>query len=172
MIPFSSDAPRPCTDRGDLFIAPHHQPHTTNAYKRRVEMAKYLCSTCPIKLACRDEGRRLGAEGVWGGEDDVERKAAGIESGRRFRQLAPCGTTAAARRHRRKGEDLCSPCAQAESVHTQNQKAKKAPPECGTRAGYQRHLRNGETPDQKCRDANNAADRLLHTTGSTVATAA
>lgn len=35
-------------------------------------------------------------------------------NGRVFRVLKPCGTTAAAKRHRRRGEDVCDACHAAE----------------------------------------------------------
>lgn len=80
------------------------------------------------------------------------------------RPLAPCGTEAAYRRHRRRGEHADAACRAANVAATQNRKARQAPaprqraerppPPCGTKAAYERHKRLGESPCQPCRDAN------------------
>jgi hypothetical protein len=164
---------RPCRDVPDLFTAPDGERGNTAEYFSRVNAAKAVCYGCPIIWACRDEGRRLAADGVWGGEDERERKAVGgpgRQPATRPRQVARCGTESGARRHRRREEPVCAPCLQAESLANQLRKAgRRRPAECGTRAGYLQHRRRRERACDQCRYANAAADRRLHTTGSTVA---
>lgn len=76
MIP-STDGPLPCKADPELFHAPDGQHTDTPNYQVRVAEAKALCVGCPERIPCRDRGRALGATGVWGGEDDVDRAAAG-----------------------------------------------------------------------------------------------
>lgn len=72
------------------------------------------------------------------------------------RQLKPCGTAAAARRHYRYGEQPCDACRRAELEYQRARKGYKPfrPAVCGTVAGYRRHHRNGEEPCAECRAAN------------------
>jgi hypothetical protein len=71
------------------------------------------------------------------------------------KQLKPCGTPAARRRHIRKGEEVCEACRRAhvEEV-TWYQRRGPVPPRelrpCGTEAAYQRHIRRGELADDAC----------------------
>src|SRR5690242_12152773 len=105
-------APTPCKGRPDLFTIPEGERPGSASYNARVSEAKRLCARCPELLACRDEARARSEEGVWGGEDDTERAAA---LGRRLkpvrvpRELAPCGTEQARRRHRRR-QEACATC--------------------------------------------------------------
>ncbi|MDH6141117.1 hypothetical protein P3T35_003130 [Kitasatospora sp. GP30] len=137
-----SDGPLPCRIAPDLFFAPDGARDT----KERVRDAKAMCQLCPIQVACRDEGRRLHAVGIWGGEDDTERTDA----------IAELGPT------------QVEPSA-ADTVVETAKRTPRRPVEHGTRPGYQRHRRRGEAACDPCRFANAAADRLLRTTGSTKA---
>jgi len=40
---------------------------------RRLRLAKTICDHCPVQQPCRDEGRRNGEAGMWGGETEEER---------------------------------------------------------------------------------------------------
>jgi hypothetical protein len=64
-------------------------------------------------------------------------------------KLAPCGTTAARRRHDKNGEQ-CPTCGPI--------KRRPAPQPCGTPAAFQRHKRAGQTPCEPCRVAYRQAD--------------
>lgn len=83
------------------------------------------------------------------------RKRVAID-GRTGRKLKPCGTNAAYKRHRQKGE-RCVKCWKAHADAVRKFKKKKPGPKglrpCGTEAAYRRHYRNKETPDQMCLDA-------------------
>jgi hypothetical protein len=104
----------PCrTTDPELFFAPDATSILT---------AKALCMKCPIVNACREEGRRLRATGVWGGEDDKDRTKAGRKPVR-TRVYAPCGTEAAARRHWRKGEPACQLCLDGAAAAKANRQA-------------------------------------------------
>jgi hypothetical protein len=159
----------PCQDEPELFHAPEGREHANSALAR-INAAKSLCFTCPVIAACRTLGRQLRETGVWGGEDDNERKAAGVKPGPTYVACYPeCGTEAGAKRHRRAGGKPCRPCLSAES--SANVARKREPVKCGTRPGYQRHRRRGEEACDPCRHANSAADRRLSQTGSTLAAA-
>lgn len=80
------------------------------------------------------------------------------------KNLLPCGTPAAARRHRQAREPLCDPCSAAERADKEQQRrAKGMKPmqaaKCGTRPAYQGHLRRKEVPCQACKDADRAYRR-------------
>lgn len=105
-------------------------------------------------------------------EDDrhLDRPAVGKNMGndtRRPKPLAPCGTTAAWRRHRRRGEAPCDACRAANSARTKARrsdvpkpapKARSVAPH-GTQAAYVRHWRRGETPCGPCATAHLAHER-------------
>jgi hypothetical protein len=67
----------PCRQQPDAFHAPAGEHFGTPGYLRRVNTARELCFRCPIKLSCREQGRQLREPGIWGGETDEERAAAG-----------------------------------------------------------------------------------------------
>lgn len=130
----------PCQDDPELF----HAPDRVRDTKQRVQAAKAVCQPCPVRVACRDEGRRLRAAGIWGGEDDTERGDVLDELDQAQAAEPP----------------------KADAV-PKAPTARRQPPEHGTRPGYQRHRRRGEAACEPCRIANSAADRRLRTTGST-----
>jgi len=50
-------------------------PDEDNVYdKDRLKYAKSVCSRCPVKMECREEGDSLNAIGVWGGLTEGERR--------------------------------------------------------------------------------------------------
>ena len=72
--------------------------------------------------------------------------------------LAPCGTLAAYKRHKRMGEEACDPCkdANAEAVAkyrggTTTGKRRPRHAECGSYSACIRHRRKGEPVDLACR---------------------
>jgi hypothetical protein len=80
------------------------------------------------------------------------------------RELKPCGTPAAYRRHLRRGETPCQECKRAETEYQQSRPAYRARhpvsrgplQPCGTYAGYERHRHRGERICEECREANTA----------------
>lgn len=78
------------------------------------------------------------------------------------RELKPCGTAAAFRRHLRHEEQPCEACYEAERERQRESHGWKPlrPARCGTVSGYRRHLRAGERACAECRAANAAATRM------------
>ena len=73
---------------------------------------------------------------------------------------SPCGTRAAAVRHRANGEKPCDACLEAEREdsrrrwsESRRRGARRVRQPCGTRAAYSRHVRAGEQPCDECRAA-------------------
>lgn len=71
------------------------------------------------------------------------------------RELKPCGTVAAYRRHCVRKEEACAPC--KEAMRLCGEQRRKNPPECprklapcGTYGGAQRHARRKEEPCGPC----------------------
>lgn len=91
--------------------------------------------------------------------------------------VAPCGTPAAYRRHRRRGEEPCDECkaAVAEDERSRYRAQPKgtdrapAPPDCPNPSpgGVARHRRAGELPCSACLSAYNAAQRERRAEAST-----
>lgn len=85
------------------------------------------------------------------------------------RELKPCGTLAAYRRHYLHGEKPCEPCAEANRAYQKELYRQRNPnprptgrPEtakCGTRSGYMAHRRRNELACQACLDATAAVQR-------------
>jgi hypothetical protein len=90
---------------------------------------------------------------------------------RRRRNVKPCGTYAAWRRHLRAGDPFCFACDEAQRAYYRDLKRAKAIQElreseraerlqgCGTRGAYRRHVDNGETPCAPCDSANRTYQR-------------
>lgn len=72
-----------------------------------------------------------------------------------MRELKPCGTTAACRRHLRWGQEPCESCKEAEYARNRKHGPFRAA-RCGTNGGYKRHLRLREKPCESCRLAHSA----------------
>lgn len=78
--------------------------------------AKAICGGCPSQAACLQHALTAPEEhGMWGGLDEVERRKMRRRTGRHggARHLAPCGTTAALRRHQRRDEPIDDACREA-----------------------------------------------------------
>lgn len=65
-----------CKGRTHLFFAPPGEK--PEARVRREAIARRYCATCPVIEACRQWGRDNRENGVWGGENEEERAAAGF----------------------------------------------------------------------------------------------
>ncbi|WP_069773060.1 WhiB family transcriptional regulator [Streptomyces sp. LUP30] len=112
--------------------------------KLRMEQAKRVCASCPVRSQCLAEAFRAedpsARFGVYGGLTAAERR----ELAKRQRSSAPKAATAAPKKPRQ-------------------------PATCGTRPGYQKHLREGTEICGPCRQANTGADNRLRRTGTTKA---
>lgn len=69
-----SDPKRACFGADvDLFFHPEHETGQPKA--ARTAAAKAVCAACPFETTCRDWARETRqSDGVWGGEDEDERK--------------------------------------------------------------------------------------------------
>lgn len=85
---------------------------------------------------------------------------------------APCGTVAAAHRHYREKEPLCTPCREAVRAYDRDRKQRyreenPQPPKprkhkpCGTHAAAVRHYERGEPLCEPCRQAKSEYEREL-----------
>ena len=72
----------------DLFYAPPRE--RPEAREHREELARAVCVTCPAQGPCREHARLHREHGLWGGETEIERAAAGFP--------ASAGTVAPVRR--------------------------------------------------------------------------
>jgi len=82
----------------------------------------------------------------------------GVEA--RVRRPKPCGTVAAAKRHRSRGEAPCDECRKAERERAAKRLSKvpaTTREECGTDRGYHKHHAAGEVTCQSCRKAHATA---------------
>ena len=64
-----------CRGQTDLFFAPDGEPPAER--NAREAIALDICARCPVREVCRDTAREHREIGVWGGETDEERAAAG-----------------------------------------------------------------------------------------------
>lgn len=76
----SSDPPRwmaqgICAGHTELFFAPHAERPPSRL--RREAAARQVCMRCPVRIQCRDHARANLEYGLWGGESEAERAAAG-----------------------------------------------------------------------------------------------
>ncbi len=73
------------------------------------------------------------------------------------RELQPCGTVAARRRHIVNGEPICDPCRIAvneyEALRQRPTVRLRYPAQCGTHSGYCRHISLNESACRPCRVA-------------------
>jgi hypothetical protein len=59
-----------CEELPDVFFA---QEASRESQKLVEEIAKNICSTCPVKLQCRDYALSTRVTGIWGGTTESER---------------------------------------------------------------------------------------------------
>lgn len=83
-------------------------PIFTRGYGTSDELAEALmiCAVCPVIDLCWDDAKRWGDQRttVRGGSEPTQRVG------------TPCGTSAGARRHRRRNTDVCPECEAAEAM--------------------------------------------------------
>lgn len=65
-----------CAGKTDLFFAPPGE--RSGRRRRREALALSYCEQCPSREPCRTVGRLWHEHGIWGGETDEERAAAGF----------------------------------------------------------------------------------------------
>lgn len=68
-----------CAGRIELYFAPVGERPSTRL-KREVQ-ARLICLGCEVRLDCRDHGRRFAEAGIWGGENEFERRAVARRNG-------------------------------------------------------------------------------------------
>jgi hypothetical protein len=105
---------KPCTKAIPVFDATIDL-NVGPEYRNAVEMARYLCSTCPVWRECLLENR------------DVEGVVAGLTRAERVRLTAPtarvtCGKPHGAMAHRRNDERPCDECRAAEAARSRRRK--------------------------------------------------
>lgn len=88
-------------------------------YKSRLDRiieaeAKAICAGCPVAQQCLADADDWG---IWAGRNENERNITKRRKGTPPRQVAPHGTTARAKMHRRDGEKLCWQCREAERTY-------------------------------------------------------
>ena len=64
-----------CAGKTDLFFAEDGESPSSRV--QREAIAIRVCEDCPVRAICRDIGRENREIGVWGGETDEQRAAAG-----------------------------------------------------------------------------------------------
>ncbi|HEV7722621.1 MAG TPA: WhiB family transcriptional regulator [Iamia sp.] len=78
-----------CRGRLDLFYAPHAERPSARA--RREAEGRRVCNACPVRDACRSHARQHLELGLWGGETEEERAAAGCPPSPASRRLRVTG---------------------------------------------------------------------------------
>lgn len=66
-----------------------------------------VCRTCPVQQPCLQHAVDTHADGIWGGLTAAQRRPMLRPLGR---ELVPCGTPGAYRRHVRNGQPPCDLC--------------------------------------------------------------
>lgn len=89
--------------------------------------AKQVCRGCDVRIECLEWALAHDERfGVWGGLSPRQR--AGLRRQRGLppaRQVAPCGTEAGGKAHRRRGERPCASCLSAEALYRRRRKEEK-----------------------------------------------
>lgn len=122
-----------CKGRLELFFARDGEPRAVRAANEAA--AKALCAVCPVWQDCRTDARRERSPGVWGGENESERKAAGF-GGRPVREPTKPPVSDVAHGQRTgvthgltstyQGGCRCEPCKQAAAEHRAYYRQKRA----------------------------------------------
>lgn len=93
----------------------HHNPDmwfpSSGGLSRWNLEAIQMCRSCPVQQPCLQHAVDTHADGIWGGMTAKERKPLLRPLGR---DLVPCGTPGAYRRHQRNGEPVCWLCQSSE----------------------------------------------------------
>lgn len=100
----------------------------------QIAIARSWCAACPVRDLCLAWAHCVGDDwSVLGGHTPAERRAArraagapDVDTAKAGRVPAPCGTVAAARRHRRAGEQPCRACTAAVRDHSRQRRIREA----------------------------------------------
>lgn len=63
-----------CAGQTDLFFGSPVETDRERADRERQALA--VCAVCPVVAPCRDHARRFREAGIWGGENETQRRAA------------------------------------------------------------------------------------------------
>ena len=63
-----------CAGQTDLFFGSPTEPERERIDRERLALA--VCATCPVVSPCRDHARQFRESGIWGGENEKDRRAA------------------------------------------------------------------------------------------------
>lgn len=90
-----------------------------------LETAQAICATCPVTAQCLTLALSNNeAYGVWGGLSAQARER--LPRRHKVRSVARCGTLAGYAAHRRRGEETCSRCREANAAYQREKKASTA----------------------------------------------
>jgi hypothetical protein len=146
----------PCRDQPDLF-------HSKSAADRA--RAIQICASCPLRVECAAYATAANEPGVWGGFTRASRNAlargeqpAANTSGddgydRDDDGLLLCGSEAAHKAHKRRGEPIDDDCAEAHEDHLRagrRERLEREHARGGTAAGYGLHQRLREPACTRC----------------------
>jgi WhiB family redox-sensing transcriptional regulator len=149
----------------------HHDPETFfpepgPGLMAQYTAAKQICAGCPVRNPCLADAIKSGdLYGIRAGLGMKERRKlildAGVAIPKAVRDTARCGTSAAYRAHRRRGEESCESCLKAER-RRQAARRRPVPGErkltCGrdSHAGYVQHQARREAACRGCLTAESA----------------
>lgn len=95
----------------------HHHPDawfpSQGELSRSNREAIQLCRTCEVSAECLAYALTHRTDGIWGGLTAAQREPM-LSRQAKVRELVPCGTAGAYRRHKRRGEPVCRACREAE----------------------------------------------------------
>ena len=104
-------------------------------------IAKKVCESCPVIAQCLDYAIEFDCTGIWGNTSGRERRKiraerAGHKPSERWtdRNLQPCGTYAAYRRHLARGEEPCVQCKAERARLQQDRRPSRAKERMASRA--------------------------------------
>ena len=63
-----------CAGQTDLFFGNPTEPERERVDRERLALA--VCAVCPVLAPCRDHARQFRESGIWGGENEKDRRAA------------------------------------------------------------------------------------------------
>lgn len=63
-----------CAGQTDLFFGSPTEPERERIDRERLALA--VCAACPVVAPCRDHARQFRESGIWGGENEKDRRAA------------------------------------------------------------------------------------------------
>lgn len=130
----------PCSGYPKLFHTPEDARADRGSIKaHREAQAKFLCGQCPLRLACRDWARTSREIGIWGGESEEDRAAAGFRREKLPGEDKPdCGSEAGAMWHRRYGTG--KPCEECAAAETEAARKRRNAREAAARTQWPPHL--------------------------------